>query len=291
MSEYRGRAARWAAAALAVALALGLSACGSDDSSDSSEPMPAPPVRENVDQAVKRMQKVVDGGDCEQINELNPLGRPAAATKQRCLALKRILGLDVTRAEQYGKLGGVVAFQRGIRILNAILLRDSDGLLHVGSIEALTGKAGTEGNLAPEFKKVADQGLAALADRDCEAFLPYAFRRFGFGAGNNEDVCIRVQNNIVASLLESGGEPTPVGLAGNSTYAFFGVATPSSFITLLAARESEDDLPEGVPESVAQLPEDAPEYGIADAVRTNPREPIEAPDATTQESSPQDSSG
>ena len=279
MTRLGGRGVPLALAALAATLALAVAGCGSDDSGDTTELMPAPPVKEDVGEAVKRMKKVADTGDCDKINELNPLGRPAAATKTRCLALQRVLPLKVTGAEQYGKLGAVVSFQRGLATLNAVLLRDADGLLHVSSIEGLSGEDATKGKLAKQFKEVADKGTQALADRNCDAFLPYAFRRFGIGAGTDEEVCTRVQNNIVAAELEAGGSPTPVNLAGGSTYAFYGVATPASFITLVAARESEKSVPENVPESVARLPKGAPEYGIADAVRTNTDEPIEAPPA------------
>ena len=281
MNRRGGRGAPLVPAAVAAIIALAVAGCGSDDSDDTTELMPPPPVKENLDAAIKRMKEVADSGDCDKINELNPLGRPAAATKTRCLALQRVLPLKVAAAEKYGKLGAVVSFERGLATLNAVLLRDADGLLHVSSVEGLTGADATEGKLAKQFKEVADKGTQALADRNCDAFLPYAFRRFGIGAGDDDEVCTRVQNNIVAAELEAGGEPTPVDLAGGSTFAFYGVATPASFITLVAARESEKDVPETVP----RLPKGAPEYGIADAVRTNTDEPIEAPSSRDSTSS------
>ena len=224
--------------------------------------MNVPPVKESIDEAIVRIEDALASGDCNKINELNPLGRPGLATKQRCEVLRRLTDLKVTGAEQYGRLGAVVGFERGLQTLNAVMLRDSDGLLHIALIEALTGKAATKGELARQFEAVADDGVSALADRDCAAFIDVAYKGFGIGSSPEDEVCPRVEDNVVAALLESGGEDEPVELAGSSTYAFFGLRTPASFITLIAAGDGES-------------------YGIVDALRTNPREPIEAPDSSS----------
>ena len=277
MTRLGGRGVPLALAALAATLALAVAGCGSDDSSDTTELMPAPPVKEDVGEAVKRMKKVADTGDCDKINELNPLGRPAAATKTRCLALQRVLPLKVTGAEQYGKLGAVVSFQRGLATLNAVLLRDADGLLHVSSIEGLSGEDATKGKLAKQFKEVADKGTQALADRNCDAFLPYAFRRFGIGAGTDDEVCTRVQNNIVAAELEAGGSADP-GQPGRRLDLRLLRRRHTGLVHHLGrgAREREGPAQGTSPSPSARLPKGAPEYGIADAVRTNTDEPIEA---------------
>ena len=286
---------RLGSAALAAVLVISLGGCGSEEEpattpeqSESDQAaagddgaavglMGPPPVDETVDDAVKRIDEVLGSGDCEKINELNPLGRPALATEQRCEVLQRLDGLEVADAAEYGKLGAVIAYQRGQGTINALLVRDSDGLLHVASFDPFIGESGTEGELAAEFEQVAEQGTEALADKDCESYLEVAYRRFGIGAGEDGEVCDRIENNIVAALLERGGKPQPVDLDGGSSYAFFGIDTPVSYLTLIAARQTEEGLPETTPMEIAELPKGAAEYGILDALRTNPRQPIEAP--------------
>ena len=265
------------------------SAAGDDTLGAAAKLMGPPPVDETVDDAVKRIEEILGSGDCGKINELNPLGRPALATEQRCEVLKRLEGLEVVDAQQFGKLGGIIGYQRGVSTLNAILVRDSDGLLHIATIDPFTGESATAGEFETKFKQVAEQGTVALAERDCEGFLEVAYRRFGIGGGDDGEVCDRVENNVVAVLLERGGDPKPVDLDGGGSYAFFGVDTPASYITLIAARQSEQGLPETLPTEIAELPKGAPEYGIVDALRTNPREPIKTPGDAGDEASDESS--
>ena len=240
--------------------------------------MGPPPVKEKVGDAVKRLEAALESGDCDKINELNPLGRPLISTEQRCELLKRLKGLKVKDTAEFGKLGAVIALERGVGTLNLILVRDSDGLLHLAYLDAFTGESGTEGKLAKQFKEVASKGTKALAEGDCEAFLKVAYRRFGLANGTDREACDRAKNNIVSALLERGGEPKPVDLAGGSQYAFFGIDTPVSYLTVIAARQTEEGLAPGLPKEVRELPKGAPEYGIVDVLRTNPRQPIEAPE-------------
>jgi len=301
----RRRRSRFACLAL-LAVSAFVGACGSEEeptakqpTSASQEPdadkppatdepslMGTPPVEESIDEAVDRIDDVLRSGDCEKINELNPLGRPQLATEQRCEVLKRLEGLEVAKAAEYGKLGAVINYERGLGTVSAVLVRDSDGLLHLAFIDPFIAEPSVGSELAKEFERVAEQGTKALAERECEPFLELAFRRFGLGAGEDGEVCDRVETNVVAALLEAGGEAKPVDLEGNSAYAFFGVDTPSSYITVIAARQTEEGLSEELPKEIAELPEGAGEYGIADALRTNPRQPIEAPAGAAEEAPP-----
>jgi hypothetical protein len=269
-------------AALAAVFSISLAACGGGDETTSSStttrtttdgdnPAPRqpplmglPPAEENVKEASKRFQEAVESDDCEQINELNVLSRPGLATEQRCALLKRFVGLDVADTAEYGKLGGVIAYQRARRIFNAVLLRDSDGLFHIAYFDLLTGPAGTKGDLAQQFEQVAKKGTKALGDRNCKEFLKVANRRIGIARGDDKATCAQVKRNIVARFLARGGKAKPEHLDGSSSYAFFGVDTPGSYLTLIAARLTGPS--EG-------LPKDAPEYGIVDAFETNPRVP------------------
>lgn len=228
-----------------------------------------PPVKEDLDEAVKRITKVLESDDCDEVNELNLISRPGLATELRCAILQRFGSLEVTDAVQYGKLGAVVALMRAQRTFNVLLVRDSDGLFHIAYYDFATGPSGTKGKLDPQFERVAAKGTKALAKRDCEGFLEVANRRSGLARADDDATCAQVERNIVAVRLQRGGKPKPEQLAGGSTYAFFGIDTPGSYLTLVAARLSKPS--EGIPE-------DAPEFGIIDALETNPRVPIEPPE-------------
>jgi len=281
---------RAALTAFAALLATWLVACGGDDETSSSTtttstraqdgPGPAPPAREpplmgqppvheDAKKAVKRIKKTLKSGDCDKINELNLLSRPALATERRCNLLKRFTDLEVTGAVDYGKLGAVIAFQRAARTFNWVMLRDSDGLLHLAYFDLLTGPAGTEGALEKQFETVANKGTKALAKKNCKVFLKYANRRVGLGRSNEKITCARVKANSLARFLTRGGKPKPEHLAGGSSYAFWGVDTPGSYLTLIAAKLTGPQ--EGIPK-------DAPEYGIVDIYETNPRVPPAAPE-------------
>ena len=118
------------AAALIAALAIVLAACGGDDEEPTTTTgaagtpaagaggtaaageaalMGPPPVKEKVGDAVKRLEAALESGDCDKINELNPLGRPLISTEQRCELLKRLKGLKVKDTAEFGKLGAVIA--------------------------------------------------------------------------------------------------------------------------------------------------------------------------------------
>jgi len=286
---------RTALGAVAVLFAAWLVACGGDDTSstttttstraqDGPPPSPAdrepplmgqPPVHEDARTAVKRIEKTLASGDCTKINELNLLSRPSLATERRCNLLKRFSCLEVSDAVDYGKLGGVIACQRAARTFNWVMVRDSDGLLHLAYIDALTGPGGTQGELEPTFEKVATKGTKALAKKNCKVFLKYANRRVGLGRDDDEVTCARVRANALARYLSRGGKPKPEHIAGSSSYAVWGVDTPGSYLTLVAAKLTGPQ--EGIPK-------DAPEYGIVDIYETNPRVPPAAPDSGDEDS-------
>jgi hypothetical protein len=267
------------AAAAAVALALSAGGCsgfGDPGSSDAGEapPLPdapksgAPAMNETVDQAVERIADVLSSGDCDQINELNPPSRPKLATESRCKALQGLAGLEVEGAAAYGKVAGVVDYKRGDRTVSALLIGDADGRFHVAFIDAFLGVPSVGTERAGELDAAAEGAVRALRRRDCAAFLEVAYRRFGFAGGSDAEVCARVEANPLAAL-DPDGEARLELLGGNAGYAFYGLDTGTSYLIVIAARQTEAGLPETVPEQTARLPAGAPEYGYLDAVQTN----------------------
>jgi hypothetical protein len=270
-------------AAAVLVLALSAAGCGGSGSSAETQPAvatppaatgqkaPGPPaISEKIDEAVQRIDEAVSSGDCEQIDALNPLTRPKMANPSRCRALEGFAGLQVKRAAEYGGVAGVVDYVRGDRTVSVLLIGDRDGLFHVAYIDAFRGTPSVGTERAPELDVAAERAVRALRRHDCAALLDAAYRRFGFAGGSDAEVCDRVKVNPLAAL-DPRGQARLERLGGNGHYAFYGLDTPSSYLTLITARQTVAGVPETMPEGIAALPNGAPAYGFVDAFRTNPR--------------------
>ncbi len=227
-------------------------------------------MSETVNEAVERIDGVLSNGECEQIYDLNPLSRPKLATESRCEALRGLAGLPVKAAAAYGKVAAVVDYQRGDRTVSALLVGDADGRFHIAFIDPFLGTPSVGTKREPRLDVAAERAVRALRGRDCAAFLDVAYRRFGFGGGTDAEVCDRVETNPVAALA-GGGKTRLERLGGNAHYAFYGLETRDSFLTVIAARQTEAGIPEALPQEIARLPDGAPEYGFVDALQTGPR--------------------
>jgi hypothetical protein len=109
--------------------------------------------------------------------------------------------------------------------------------------------------------------VKALANRDCDAFLAVAYRRFGPGAGSRDQVCPRLEENAIANLIEAYPKARTTRLGGNEGYGFYSLATPAHHHTLVLAQQTEKQAPPNAP----PLPKGAAEYGYVDSYLTNTR--------------------
>lgn len=260
-----------------VPLALGLTivtGCGAtSETPDETTPpdLEPPEAKESISEAERRIAKTVSSDDCDAINELNPLSRPQLRTDRRCDYLKRIDGLDVLAAEDYGNLGGVIDYRRGAGVISAVLIRDSDGLFHVAFLDAFRGEPSAGTKAPPEFDRAADRAVKALEDGDCEAFLEVASRRFGAGVGSDSKVCNRIENSRVAAAREASPDAELEPLGGNGGYAFYGLASPGAYLVIVTAQQVESDATDRLSSEIADLPEGASEHAYVDAYRANTR--------------------
>lgn len=263
-------ATRFATLVAVAALATG---CGGSDDSPPEQPLPLPSgagppkLKETVQEAVQRIESTLSSGDCEQINQLNPISRPSLSTEARCRALQGLSGLEVKAAAAYGEVAAVVDYRRGDRIVSALLVGESDGRFHIAFIDSFRGVPSVGTPRARELDAAAERAVRALRQGDCEAFLEVAFRRFGFAGGTDAEVCERIPGSPVATLDPDGGVRLKV-LGGNAGYAFYGIDTRDAYLTVIAAQQKESGLPDTVPDEVARLPAGAPEYGYLDALLT-----------------------
>lgn len=271
---------RKSVALAAIVVGISVGGCAESDApSETEEPSeppraersqaPGPPaMTETVEEATARIEQVLSSGDCEQVNALNPLSRPNLATEERCEALRGLAGLPVQGAAAYGQIAAVIDYRRGERTVSVLLVGDADGRYHVAFIDAFRGTPSVGTELAPGLDRAAREAVRALRRRDCEAFLSAAYRRFGLAGGEDAEVCERVETNPVATLAEKDA-PTVKRLGGNRAYAFYALDTQDAFLTVIAAQQTNVGVPEGVPDEVARLPANAPEYGYLDALITN----------------------
>src|SRR5918996_6501443 len=142
--------------------------------------MKPPAAQESIGEAEKKIRFLLASDDCDAINELNPVSRQEFLnTEDRCELLKRLDGLKVRGAEEYGDAGAVIDFASGKRTVSAVLIRDQDGLFHVAFIDLLRGVPSVDTRFAKQFDGAAERAVEALADKDCDAFLDVAYRRPG----------------------------------------------------------------------------------------------------------------
>lgn len=260
--------------AVVVAGSLLIAGCGGGDSGDTSTQAPAaasgkplkpPKAKESLGEAQRRIEHLVSGDDCDQINTLNPVTRTALDTPERCEYLQRLAGLKVI-GKQAVPGGGLIDYANGEGVLTAIIIVDSDGLYHVALYDPYNTKSTVGTPFAHQFDGVAQEAVDALREPDCDRYFAI-LHRFGRGAGADQDeVCDSLQSNPVKAVLATAPEAEPKRLGGNSRYAFYSLASPNLEITIVLARQSNEGLPEGVD----PLPADAPEYAFIDAYDTRP---------------------
>lgn len=279
---------RWSVAALVVA-AVAIAGCGSDSSSDTStdatdasatstteegeqpvelKPVEPPKAKESIADAQKRIAKVLASGDCDEIVKLGPLTRqpPSDLVETRCNLYETRLGsAEPSANEAFDDGGGVIDYSLPANDLTAVMLLDQDGLYHVAFMDPFLGGGSVGTKQSKQFDKAAEASMEALRERDCEAFLAAANRRFGPGALEKSAACQYVENNPIAGLYEAAPDAKLESFGGNGDYAFYGIAGPGAHYTLVLGRESNADAPANAP----ALPDDAPEYGLLSAFRTN----------------------
>lgn len=271
---------------LAVVCALALTAlvgCGSDDEPGSNrtaagangagegakpqgKPLGVAKAKESIDEAVARIRRLIDSEDCEKVNTLNPLAVPALDTDERCEVLRERLDLKVIDAEDF-RAGGVIDYEFGEVGASAVTIIDADGRHHVAFIDALLEGESVGSELDKAFDEVADDALTALEDRDCDAFIAVAHRRYGPGAAPDRgQTCEFVENNPIPGVLQRYEEAELVGIGGNQDFAFYGLGAPAVHLTLVLARQED---PRPLPASFEPLPDDASEHAFVTMYVTN----------------------
>lgn len=218
-----------AACLAAVVLAIG---CG-DDGGDGEKVvsgkreilLASEPPRMFAERLAKLLATTAHKRDCLEIEQLNtrssvPFGCPAPASLRRSMRRFEIVGAD-----SYGS-GAVVDYRSGeLRDGAAILLvtaRDRQwGVTRIGMLtEPSTGTSDAETRAG--YVDAVERLLAAVRDRDCEAFEEVMFVDPG-----TKDVCgtVFVSTEPLARRLRDDPDAKPRYVGGNGTYGFVELET------------------------------------------------------------------
>ena len=256
--------------AVAVAGTLVAGCGGGDDSASAPEaasgkPLEPPQAKESLSEAQRRIDDLVNGDDCDEINTLNPITRTALNTPEHCDYLQQLAGLEVVGKQEVPG-GGLIEYERGEGVVTAILIVDSDRRYHVALLDPLNPGRTVGTPFAHEFDRVAAEAVEALQEPDCGRYLDLAHRYGRAASLKPDEACEALTPNPVQAVLATAPSAKPTSLGGNSRYAFYSLASPSLQITMVLARQTNEGLPKGID----PLPADAPEYAFIDGYQTSP---------------------
>lgn len=221
-------------------------------------------AKETLAQAVERIQKTVESGDCKKIAAIFPVSRESTDQQADCDFLTAALNGEVIGFQEFGG-GGLIDLQgpdNGDG--TAVTILDSDGRHHVSFVDTFLagGTVGTDTEFEPDpgIDKVAEAAVDALQEEDCEAFQNLTHKRFGVGASPDESqICTFVKDSSVREALEEFPKTEVESLGGNDEYGFYGLETPAGNQTFIVAVQED---PETLPEGFEPLPEDARKFGF-----------------------------
>jgi hypothetical protein len=143
-----------------------------------------------------------------------------------------------------------------------VLILDGDGYYSIAFVDRSHTGPTVKAKLSPEFDQVANRVVEAFRDQDCDAFGKLTVSRYGAASAGG---CSFLERSQLGSVTASYAPAKARSLGGNRDYAFYGVASPRTFMTVILARQSDADAAPEVP----PLPEGAPPYGFVNAFRTS----------------------
>jgi hypothetical protein len=218
-------------------------------------------AKETLKEGVDRIAKTAKSGDCKEVVALFPLARESTDAAADCEFLRQALNREFVSSQEFGG-GGVIDLVTDDVGSTAVLILDADGRFHVAFVDGYLGgeSAGTEPP-TEEWDNAAQAALDALAQKDCEAFIAVAHHRFGPGSAPEEaDTCAFVEANSVPTILEENPKAKLKSLGANADYAFYGLETPNTNLTMVLARQVD---PKVLPEGLEPLPPDSPDLAFA----------------------------
>jgi hypothetical protein len=223
--------------------------------------LPLPPVaRESINDAEKRIKSAVASGDCGRIAALAPPARPPADETTYCKEYTtQLKNAEATGSQSFGDAAGVIDYTKGSAKFSIVLVVDQDGLYHPTFINRLLGEPTVRTQFARQFNAAARDAFQALASQKCGAFLAIADRDYGPGALPRDQACQFVATNSVASIVEAKPKASFKLIGGNSDYAFYRIAGPADYYTVVMARQSNQNRPN----DAKPLPKNAAAYSFS----------------------------
>ena len=235
---------------LAAAMALVLAACGGGDEEGDTEveggetEVSAESFRaeESIDEFATRFEEAITAlqdRDCETFGDFFALGDVLVPCEQR--AAQDFAEFEVTGAEEYDGLGGVVTFEAAAGPGAAIAVPDVFGNYEPSALIPAPVELGTEPDDLEQREADLGRLIDALINEDCEAFFTYALT----ASDDQQAECRRAFDSIdeeAAAELGAAGSPELVG--GNEFAVFYTLSSedPQSFRVYYSIPDDQDPI-------------------------------------------------
>jgi hypothetical protein len=247
------RVLRWiACGAIVPVLLAGLTACGPKSSEQTpigqnvkvprkGSTVSAPPVKEVVADAEKRIKQSVSSSGCKETFGLSVISLSISRT-QWCDHVKRQLApASAVGQASYADQGAVVDYKRSGKKTSyptVVLVRDEDGLYHLAFVYGDgTGSVAKSPSDDASLHASAAAVTHALRTRDCATFAKVIFTGFGPGStGNKSDICRTLRSLALPAALAANRKLAPKIYGANSFYAFLGFDTVVGHFTVVLGR-------------------------------------------------------
>jgi hypothetical protein len=232
---------------LILAVAAATAGCGPKSSSQTplgqqleipdAAPVHAPPAKQGVTAARRRIQNAVTSSGCHAVFGLSTLAAPIRRVEW-CKFVKTLAGAAFVGQADYKGQAAIIDYRvhaKSSYPLTAVLIRDKDGLYHIAFV---TGGAGepVADTTAPRDVLQSSVGdvVDALRKRDCSAFAKVMYTGFGPGvSGNQTTICNSLLGSPLPAALAADGSLKPKVYGSNAEFAFLGFDTPVGHYTVV----------------------------------------------------------
>jgi hypothetical protein len=237
---------------VALAAAGGLAGCGNSSSAPSGslgpsqatpyqvisqgKPIGPPPDREDINAAARRIADAAASGDCNRIADLYTIGSASGRTPQACQLITQIGATDPTGVAQYGKEAGVIDYATPSRGATLVMLRQADGLLHIGFTASHDTAPAAGTPMGKGADAVAANAVAVIHNGDCDQFLDIAYREGGIGLLGKPQVCFVLSNDPIHGATFDAPDARPRRVGGNAYFAFYALNTPRTYVLTVLVR-------------------------------------------------------
>jgi len=194
-----------------------------------------PATGEDLNEAERRIAAVIASGDCDKIDGLYVLGTEQIGTLP-CQTLRDLGSFRRSGAQVYGRQAAVVDYTKPGQVASMVLVRDWDGLFHVGFVAGEEPATTVDTALDRSAEGTATAAINVLRRSGCRAFLRFTNRAGGVGTLNDPSACQIFAADPLQSAVFDDPAARPVLVGGNGRFAFFSIRTPTVYLISVFAK-------------------------------------------------------